>query len=110
MVAGNTPVLVHNSNGACDVPGAGKKRSRAQDLPRDPKATGDHTVFEMEGSGRVTRYQTWIKNDRNPNGWDKGPRFRGQGKLHKDIRPPLYYPKGGGLGVAAEGEHLPRGY
>ncbi|QSB13577.1 DUF4265 domain-containing protein [Natronosporangium hydrolyticum] len=45
-----------------------------------------------------------------PNGWDKGPRFRGTGGPHSGIEPPIYYPRGGGRGIPAEGENLPRGY
>ncbi|RAG82762.1 type IV secretion protein Rhs, partial [Streptacidiphilus pinicola] len=86
------------------------KRSRAQDLQPDENAQGSHTVFEHDENGRVTRYQTWIHEPRSPNGWIKGPRFRGTGKAHSGIEPPLYYPKGGGLGISATGENLPRGY
>ena len=88
----------------------GKKRKRAEDLQPDPAAQGDHTVFERDANGRVTRYQTWLEEPRNPSGWNKGPRFRGAGKPHKGIDPPLYYPTGGGLGYTASGDELPLGY
>ncbi|MGO1056609.1 polymorphic toxin-type HINT domain-containing protein [Crossiella sp. CA198] len=106
-LAGVTPVVVHNcGNGSPSAP----KRGRAEDLQPDPKAEGNHTVFERDADGRVARYQTWNKNERNPSGWDKGPRFRGVGKPHSGVDPPIYYPRGGGLGIPAVGENLPPGY
>jgi Bacterial toxin 24 len=103
VIAGNTPVLVHND----DDPGP---RARGANLPPDPNATGDHTVFERDENDRIRRYQTWYQNDRNPNGWDKGPRFRGDGGPHSGMEPPLYYEKGGGKAVPATDNQLPTGY
>ena len=85
------------------------KRGRAEDLQPDENAEGSHTVFELDENGRVARYQTWIHEPRARDGWMKGPRFRGTGKPHSGVNPPLYYPKGGGLGVSATDENLPRG-
>ncbi|WP_461110586.1 polymorphic toxin type 24 domain-containing protein, partial [Streptomyces calidiresistens] len=88
-----------------------KKRKRAEDLPPDSNAAGyDHTVFERDETGRISRYQTWLNEPRSPSGWQKGPRFRGTGKPHAGIEPPLYYPTGGGRGERATGENLPLGY
>ncbi|MDJ0340821.1 polymorphic toxin type 24 domain-containing protein [Streptomyces sp. H10-C2] len=86
------------------------KRSRAQDLQPDENAPGNHTVFERDANGRVTRYQTWNHEPRSPSGWAKGPRFRGTGKPHSGVGPPIYYPKGGGLGIDPPPENLPLGY
>ncbi|MDT0270540.1 RHS repeat-associated core domain-containing protein, partial [Streptomyces sp. DSM 44915] len=86
------------------------KKPRAQHLQRDPNATGSHTVFERDASGRVIRYQTWLEEPRSPNGWQVGPRFRGTGRPHGPVNPPIYYPTGGGRGEPATGENLPLGY
>ena len=104
VVVLGTPVLVHN------MPADPDARGRGANLPPDTNAVGDHTVFERDENGRVRRYQTWYKNDRNPNGWDKGPRFRGDGGPHSGMEPPLYYEKGGGKAVPDTGSQLPRGY
>ncbi|MFC6022945.1 polymorphic toxin-type HINT domain-containing protein, partial [Plantactinospora solaniradicis] len=109
VVAGTGPVLVHNSNGGCGVPGPGK-RKRAEDLQPDPNAIGDHTVFLRDENDRVIQYQTWIANDRAPGGWVKGPRFRGTGRIHSGVEPPIYYPTGGGRGITAAGKNRPIGY
>lgn len=99
-----TGLLTHN------CPEAKPGRKRAEDLPPDNQATGDHTVFERGQDGRIDRYQVWQKNDRSPTGWQKGPRFRGSGKPHAGIGPPLYYPRGGGKGYSAPTEKRPLGY
>ncbi|TCC44623.1 hypothetical protein E0H75_34230 [Kribbella capetownensis] len=111
VMAGATPVLVHNCGGEDEVAEAAK-RSRAQGLSPDENATGDHTVFERDANGVVTRYQTWIKNDRHPAGWQPGPRFRGTGGPHSGMNPPLYYPKGRGKAIpgAQIPDRIPPGY
>ncbi|MEV0797432.1 RHS repeat-associated core domain-containing protein [Kribbella sp. NPDC050281] len=111
VMAGATPVLVHNCGGEDEVAEAAK-RSRAQGLSPDENATGDHTVFERDANGVVTRYQTFIKNDRHPAGWQPGPRFRGTGGKHSGISPPLYYPKGRGQAIpgADVPDRIPPGY
>ncbi|GAB3476081.1 RHS repeat-associated core domain-containing protein [Amycolatopsis cihanbeyliensis] len=105
VAAGATTLLNHNC-----PDGAPGKRKRAADLPPDKNASGSHTVFERGQDGKVTRYQTWKKNDQHPAGWEKGPRFRGTGDPHAGIGPPIFYPKGGGKAFPATGENLPRGY
>ncbi|GAB2918543.1 RHS repeat-associated core domain-containing protein [Streptomyces mayteni] len=106
----NHYAYVHNPHTWSDPLGLAAHKPRAQHLQRDPNATGDHTVFERDANGRVTRYQTWIEEPRAPSGWRNGPRFRGEGKPHAGIEPPIYYPTGGGRGVPATGENLPLGY
>ncbi|WBQ07544.1 RHS repeat-associated core domain-containing protein [Kribbella sp. CA-293567] len=110
VAAGNSSVLVHN----CPAGGSGEavKRSRGQDLSRDLSAVGDHSVFERGEDGVIARYQTFIKNDRNPVGWDKGPRFRGTGGNHAGMSPPLYYPTGRGRAIEGKDvpDRIPRGY
>ncbi|RKN52400.1 type IV secretion protein Rhs, partial [Streptomyces klenkii] len=101
---------VHNPHTWSDPLGLAAHRPRAQHLQPDENATGSHTVFERDASGRVTRYQTWIEEPRAPSGWRQGPRFRGEGKPHAGIEPPLYYPTGGGRAEPATGENLPLGY
>ncbi|MFI6830482.1 RHS repeat-associated core domain-containing protein [Kribbella sp. NPDC050241] len=111
VMAGATPVLVHNCGGEDEVAEAAK-RSRAQGLSPDENATGDHTVFERDANGVVTRYQTFFKNDRHPAGWQPGPRFRGTGGKHSGMSPPLYYPKGRGQAIpgADVPDRIPPGY
>ncbi|MFG2719604.1 polymorphic toxin-type HINT domain-containing protein [Streptomyces sp. NPDC048416] len=111
VLAGAAPVLVHNCGDGGGAEQAAK-RGRAEDLQPQEGATGDHTAFERDANGRVARYQTWIKNDRAPSGWQKGPRFRGTGGSHSGIEPPIYYPKGGGKGVPGVDvpENIPPGY
>ncbi|WP_406114529.1 RHS repeat-associated core domain-containing protein [Kitasatospora purpeofusca] len=111
VLAGATPVLVHN----CPETGAGAapaKRSRGQDLPRDESATGDHTVFKRDASGKVTHYQEYNVNERAPGGWVQGPRFRGTGGIHHNMNPPLWYPKGNGRAVEGfeRPDRIPLGY
>ncbi|MFI1766023.1 putative T7SS-secreted protein [Streptomyces sp. NPDC020800] len=115
--APNPVAYVHNPHIWTDSQGLApeecerKKKGRAEDLQPDEDAEGrSHTRFERDETGRISRYQTWIEEPRAPSGWVKGPRFRGSGKAHAGIEPPLYYPKGGGLGVSATGEQLPLGY
>lgn len=106
---GSSSLLVHNCGGAGEP---AKKRGRAEGLSPHPDATGDHTMFERGENGIVTRYQTFIKNDRNPAGWQRGPRFRGTGGPHSGIYPPIFYPTGRGQGIAGADvpENIPPGY
>ncbi len=55
----------------------------------DPVATGDHIVFRRDRSGRVVAFQTFFKNSCNPSGFQAGPRFRGSGKPHGGVEPPM---------------------
>ncbi|TBO60958.1 hypothetical protein EYS09_03750 [Streptomyces kasugaensis] len=110
VLAGATPVLVHNSNcptGGDSVSPSSPKRKHPQP---DENTEGSHTLFERDENGRIIRYQTWIEEPRSPSGWRLGPRFRGTGKPHSGVNPPLHYPKDGGFGESATGEHLPLGY
>ena len=88
-------------------PGGGR---HANDMKPDPNAAGDHTIYRRDESGRVSAYQTFYRNEQNPTGWQPGPRFRGTGKPHGGIEPPLYYPTGGGKAFPATGDQLPSGY
>ncbi|NBE52145.1 RHS repeat-associated core domain-containing protein [Streptomyces boluensis] len=117
--ADNPIAYVHNPHSWADPLGLapesdgcpkGKSKGRAQHLQRNEDAEGDHTVFERDENGRVTRYQTWIREPRAPEGWRPGPRFRGTGNPHGGMEPPLYYPKTTGKAFPAEGENLPAGY
>ncbi|WP_416069262.1 polymorphic toxin-type HINT domain-containing protein [Streptomyces buecherae] len=114
VVAGEAPVLVHNNSCPPDGNAAsnrGSKKKRAEHLqPDNDNAEGDHTRFERDEIGRIKRYQTWFLESRAPSGWRPGPRFRGTGKPHSGVNPPLYYPKGTGYGESATGENLPLGY
>jgi hypothetical protein len=55
--------------------GGGRSKNKLQP---DPSAVGDHTTFARDpSSGRVTKYQTWHQNSRNPVGFDPGLRYDG---------------------------------
>ena len=62
----------------------------ANKLKSDPDAQGDHSTFKRDDNGDIYKYQEWIKNDRNPNGYEPGKRFDGgkpdgsSGAPHKD--------------------------
>uniref|UniRef100_UPI0032ED982F polymorphic toxin type 24 domain-containing protein n=1 Tax=Streptomyces sp. HSW2009 TaxID=3142890 RepID=UPI0032ED982F len=79
-------------------------------LQSNENTEGSHAVFERGENGRIARYQTWFEESRSPSGWRLGPRFRGTGKPHSGVNPPLFYPKGGGYGESTTGENLPLGY
>jgi hypothetical protein len=57
------------------------------DLKPDPNATGPHSVVKRDPeTGRVTNYETYRPqtNSRNPNPWEKIPRYDSKGKPHPD--------------------------
>ncbi|AZQ32159.1 sugar-binding protein [Streptomyces cyaneochromogenes] len=113
VLVGDTPVLVHNTEcptGDESASSSSSKKKRVEHLQPNRKAEGDHTVWGLDENGRVIRYQTWLLEPRAPSGWRLGPRFRGIGKPHSGVNPPLYYPKGGGYGESATGDNLPLGY
>jgi len=52
-------------------------------LQPDPSAQGAHTTFKIDpATGKITKYQTWEPNPRNPSGFDSGVRFDGSGSAH----------------------------
>ena len=51
-------------------------------LRPSPEAQGDHTVFKRDKSGKVTHYATFVKNPKNPTGFDLVKEFHGTGRGH----------------------------
>jgi RHS repeat-associated protein len=78
----------------------------------DPRAGGDHTTFRRGPDGRVTHYQDWHQNPRNPNGFDPGRRFDGEGAAHAGVPTPHIHERGGSVTGRADIDprDLPLGY
>ncbi|MFJ9461667.1 polymorphic toxin-type HINT domain-containing protein [Kitasatospora sp. NPDC101447] len=77
VLAGSTPILVHNARGGGQQP--------------DPRALGDdgiaypHTTFRRHGlTGQIKKYQEWLPqtNPRSPHPWEAGDRFDLEGPDH----------------------------
>ncbi|WP_407651713.1 polymorphic toxin-type HINT domain-containing protein [Actinoplanes sandaracinus] len=90
VLAGNTPVLVHNAGG--------------DKLRPDYNAEGPHTTFLRDrGTGQIKKWATWIPqtNPRNPAPWEMVERFDLQGPAHtnrdgtKVPTPHINLPNGG---------------
>ena len=90
VLAGDTPVLVHNAGG--------------ERLRPDYNAEGPHTTFIRDrGTGQVKKWATWIPqtNPRNPAPWEMVERFDRQGPAHtnrdgtKVPTPHINLPNGG---------------
>ena len=74
-------------------------------------AAGAHSTYRRGQGGKITGYQEWWPNANNPkSGFQSGRRFRGDGKPHSGMEPPLVYPKGRGKARFPEPWELPRGY
>jgi RHS repeat-associated protein len=63
-----------NGNGGNQIAGRGKSANKLQP---DKSAQGDHSTFKRDANGNIYKYQQWKKNDKNPNGFDRGKRFDG---------------------------------
>ena len=86
-------------------------------LAPDDNAVGPHSSFRRGPDGRTTNYETY---DRNPHTgqWGSSKRFRGEGKLHGGVEPPLILDRPVGKGPGSrpivprtpEAWELPNGY
>ncbi len=56
--------------------------SRGNILGPDPNATGPHTTPKYGPDGKITGYQEWNPNPKNPTGFDAGRRVDVSGKPH----------------------------
>jgi hypothetical protein len=62
----------------------GGKRSK-NNLKPDSRAEGPHTTFKRSpDTGKVTNYETWKPNPKNPTGFDSEKRYDGIGSPHYD--------------------------
>lgn len=62
-------VWVHNK--AAYRPNAvASKPNRKPNLKPDPDATGPHTTMKYNSEGKITNYEEWSVNPRNPSGFD----------------------------------------
>ena len=51
-------------------------------LRSSSEAQGDHTVFKRDKSGKVIHYATFVKNPKNPTGFDLMKEFHETGRAH----------------------------
>jgi RHS repeat-associated protein len=63
-----------NSKGGNQPTDGGRSANKLQP---DKSAQGSHSTFKRDANGNIYKYQEWIKNDKNPNGFDPGKRFDG---------------------------------
>lgn len=56
--------------------------ARGNILKPDPGATGAHTTPKCGPEGKITGYQEWVPNPKNPTGFDAGRRVDVTGKPH----------------------------
>lgn len=56
--------------------------ARGNILKPDPGATGAHTTPKYGPDGKITGYQEWVPNPKNPTGFDAGRRVDVTGKPH----------------------------
>ncbi len=81
--------------------GQGARRSGRGKNKHDPvpTAAGEHTTFKRGPDGRVKSWADWHPNPRNPAGWDPGNRYRGDGRPHGGLEPPLVHDRNAPGGV-----------
>ncbi|KAG6846334.1 hypothetical protein H0H93_014626 [Arthromyces matolae] len=72
-----------------DVP-ADKRYQQTGKLEPHPGETANHVTYRHDGN-QVTNYQAWTHNSHTGQMTDAG-RWRGEGKSHGGIEPPIYYP------------------
>ena len=80
-------------------------------------AAGPHTSFRRGPDGKISNYET---HDKNPHTgeWGAAERFRGEGKEHGGVEPPLILDRPAGKGPGSrpnvprkpEASELPKGY
>ncbi|MCP9489713.1 MAG: polymorphic toxin type 24 domain-containing protein [Solirubrobacteraceae bacterium MAG38_C4-C5] len=100
-----SPLKVANTGAKVVRLGAQSMRGKKR-LKFDPRAAGDHTTFRRGHDGRVTHYQDWHRNPRNPNGFDPGRRFDGPGRAHGGVPTPHLH--GHDDGISGRGDMDPR--
>jgi hypothetical protein len=71
-----------------------------QRLGPDPNAIGEHSTFRRAPDGSIQHYETYERNDRT-GGYDPVLRYRGAGKIHGDVDPPLVLERGAGKGAGS---------
>jgi hypothetical protein len=60
-------------------------------LRPNPSATGAHTTYRTNPTtGRITHYETWTPNPRNPSGFDSAIRYDGVGRPHNNLMPHVH--------------------
>ncbi|KAG6811970.1 hypothetical protein H0H93_014088, partial [Arthromyces matolae] len=74
-------------------------------LQPQPEEPADHLTYRKKDE-TVTNYQGWTENPYTGKMTDNG-RWRGEGKSHGGIEPPIYYPPKG-KAIPAGKEHEPK--
>ncbi|MGL5719228.1 MAG: DUF637 domain-containing protein [Alphaproteobacteria bacterium] len=57
-------------------------KGRHQVMKPESRAGGDHTVFKVNKEGKITHYETYAKNPKNPSGFDSKKRVDLVGEAH----------------------------
>ena len=81
-------------------------------LKPELNASGDHSTFRTDATGRVTHYASWKPNPKNPTGFDVTYRFDGIGRAHNGVPTPHIHDfvANGGRAIPPRLWQLPRGY
>ena len=81
-------------------------------LKPELNASGDHSTFRTDATGRVTHYASWKPNPKNPTGFDVTYRFDGIGRAHNGVPTPHIHDfvANGGRAISPRLWQLPRGY
>ncbi|MHB8968797.1 MAG: polymorphic toxin type 24 domain-containing protein [Thermoleophilia bacterium] len=94
--------------------GAGRAKNK---LGPDSSAKGSHSSFRRDSEGRINHYETYDWNPKTQT-WGSQKRFRGEGKSHGGVDPPLILERKPRKGSGArptvprkpEAWELPKGY
>jgi RHS repeat-associated protein len=90
-----------SGNSGNDNQGSGQGRGSNNRKP-DPQATGDHTVSDANGS------TTYVKNDRNPSGFQEAKRVDVVGSDHGGVPTPHVHIPGQKLPTPATPQDIPK--
>ena len=91
--------IVLMANGAANTSKGynyGEKTGTKSDNKLKPssEATGDHSSFKTDGSGKTTNTATYKQNSKNPSGFDEVKRVDVTGKAHNGVNTPhVHEPK-----------------
>jgi RHS repeat-associated protein len=83
---GQAAKIVDDTTDAVEYAGKVKKpKVRTHRLKPDPEATGPHSTYKTDPSGKVDKYTTWEPNPQNPSGYDEVKRYNrtGRGEYNK---------------------------
>ncbi len=91
------------------VPRSGPSESPIQLAARGPdilvpddNAAGPHSSFRRDRSGQVSNYETYEQKNPKTGKWSPELRYRGSGRPHGGVKPPLVLEKKPGAGLGAK--------